>query len=762
MKKIVTVLLIIAAVLYFFLIYDPEPVKTLHVNDEELKITDPVIEIDDVYYVQAQPVLARLGFSAAWEEDRDILTAAIGGFRAVFPLESNYVTIQGETVKLEAPLILVNEIAYIPLVPAAGALGILVEMDEDEGRFFIFTPKEFDPDFAEDTPTLDELAEIPEENYLPGEGPLLHVAYPPGNPTTYYGHSLFVFGTTSSYSQVEVTVNDEPVEIIDPRTGNFLTMVEIPRGEEFPVIVEAKAGRGRTTVERSVLYPAQWQAMTSSPLDLREDTLVPAANQVLKADDTLRIAFQGSPGATAGFNIGDNGPMAMQELAYPGGPPGRGGIYIAEYSVSAGDLPQSGMTGPMIINVTLGRDGEEIKRQIPGKVSFLAASALPYRIVEVKPEPELKNLGWLYKMTTNSYYPGQSTLGGSGYPTTGVCYLYEGTRYEAVGEAGNYYRIRFEQGTTHLVNKSAVRVVDNKGELKPEISAVKLWECDEKITLRLQSSGRFPFLVEDKKDGLTLNLYGPKTDENLTLPELTGGVETLSLKTASSNHPRLSTLAIQLDLEMTGFRLTWDQATLNIDMHKPQPVDKSAPLAGKTIIIDPGHGGRDTGAIGPGDVHEKDVVLAMSLHLKDYLVNAGAEVIMTRSEDIFVPLYDRPLNIDRFNPDLFISVHANAHAHDAPATKIHGLMTLYNYAHNKKLAEIMLDVMDDEMNLPRFRTWDRSVAVLRHTHIPGVLVEAGYMMHPDDNWYILHPGGQREFAAAMRKGIEEYFLSLDR
>lgn len=762
MKKIVMVLLIIAAVLYFLLTNDPEPTKTLNVNDEEIKITDPVIEIDDIYYVQAQPVLTKLGFNVIWDEDREILTAAIGGFRAVFPLESSYVTIQGETVKLDAPLVLFDEKTYIPLVPAAGALGVLVEIDEDKNRFLIFTPKEFDPDFTGDTPTLDELAEVQEQNYLPGEGPLLHVAYPPGNPTTYYGHSLFVFGTTSSYSRVEVTVNDEPVEIIDPRTGNFLTMVEIPRGEKFPVIVAATAGQGKTTVERSVLYPAEWQAMTDSPLDLREDTLVPAANQVFKAGDTLRIAFQGSPGAKAGFSIGDSEPMAMQELAYPGGPPGRGGIYIAEYTVSTKDLPPSGMTGPLNISVTLSRDGEEITRQLPGRVSFLAASNHPYRIVEVKPEPELKNLGWLYRMTTNSYYPGASTLGGSGYPTTGICYLYAGTRYEAVGEAGNYYRIRFEQDATHLVNKSAVRVVENEGELKPDIKSVKLWECDEKITLRLESSLRFPFLVDDKKDGLNLNLYGPVMDDNLALPELTGGVKTLSLNTIQSNHPRLSILTIDLNLEMTGFRLTWDQGALNIDLYKPRPVDKSAPLAGKTIIIDPGHGGRDTGAIGPGDVHEKDVVLAMSLHLRDYLVNAGAEVIMTRSEDIFVPLYDRPLNIDRFNPDLFISVHANAHAHDAQATRIHGLMTLYNYAHNKKLAEIMLDVMDQEMNLPRFRTWDRSVAVLRHTHIPGVLVEAGYMMHPDDNWYILHPGGQREFAAAMRKGIEAYFLSLGR
>ena len=87
-------------------------------------------------------------------------------------------------------------------------------------------------------------------------------------------------------------------------------------------------------------------------------------------------------------------------------------------------------------------------------------------------------------------------------------------------------------------------------------------------------------------------------------------------------------------------------------------------------------------------------------------------------------------------------------------------MTLYNYDHNEKLADIMLDTVTEEMDLPALYTWRRNIAVTRHTQFPSVLVEAGYMMHPQDNWYILHPSGQEKFARAMMEGIKEYFISF--
>ncbi|MDR3013293.1 MAG: N-acetylmuramoyl-L-alanine amidase [Chitinispirillales bacterium] len=79
-----------------------------------------------------------------------------------------------------------------------------------------------------------------------------------------------------------------------------------------------------------------------------------------------------------------------------------------------------------------------------------------------------------------------------------------------------------------------------------------------------------------------------------------------------------------------------------------------------TIVIDPGHGGRDPGAIGPGGAKEKDVTLAIGLELRRLLRQAGLTVYMTRDTDVFVPLRDRTNFANQKRADLFVSIHANA------------------------------------------------------------------------------------------------------
>ncbi len=591
------------------------------------------------------------------------------------------------------------------------------------------------------------------------QGLQLNLAYPPTSRFTYYGENLFVFGTTQAYSQAQVTVNGELVELFDPRTGNFLTMVEIPRGEEFPIVVEATNAQETVTVERSVLYPAAWQPMPRQPLTTHATYLTPSENQVIRVGDTLRIAFQGSPGAEAVFWIGDRAnQVKMTELVTPTGPPGEGGIYIAAYTVNEKFVSETGSAAARSITVALRKDGAEVTRTLPGKVTFIAGPT--YRTIEVRKEHELKNLGWLHAMYDGHFQLFANSLGGAGYSTSVVNYLVEGTRYEAVGMAGSYYRVNPYGNQTFLIHKDMVRVLEENGVLQPSLSTVELRESEEKISLVLSATERFPFFIEDGKDRLTVKLYGLSKDEDFIMPTVTGQANKLSLEVNAAEGPDSYKLLIELGFDMAAFARRWVGTKLIIDIYKPPQVSAENVLKDKTIIIDPGHGGLDSGAIGPGDIHEKDVVLAMSLYLRDLLVAEGAKVIMTRTEDEFVNLYDRPERIDQYNADLLISVHVNAHAQNTRATEIHGLMVLYNYAHNEALADIMLSTMESNTDLPAFRTWRRNIAVIRHPQVPSVLVEAGYLMHPEDNWHILQPAGQKKLAGAMKEGIKNYFLSF--
>jgi len=100
-----------------------------------------------------------------------------------------------------------------------------------------------------------------------------------------------------------------------------------------------------------------------------------------------------------------------------------------------------------------------------------------------------------------------------------------------------------------------------------------------------------------------------------------------------------------------------------IEQKKPSAPPAQVPhdISGiRTVVIDPGHGGKDPGAIGPTGVMEKDVVLGIGLELKKMLEKAGLKVHMTRSKDVFIPLRDRTKFANDKRADIFVSIHADA------------------------------------------------------------------------------------------------------
>lgn len=745
MRKIALVLLVIVIMVSGFIIFiniPPDQEEALDL-EEITVLRNPVLIDNGKILIPSQVIFEELGAVTVFNPEDNILSAAIGDFMIELPLESGEATIDGQAVKWEIPIRKYRGIIYIPARSFASALQDYVVWDENTRTAMVTVAGNFDP-----------------ENNFSGDGPILHIAYPPDSPFTYYGNSLFVFGTTNSFSQIDVTVNDEPVEILDSRTGNFLTMVDIPRGEYFPLVFKAIGPDGITTVEKSVIYPDWWEAMPPDPLAFHPTRKTPRENQVLRTGDILHIAFQGSPGGEASFQIGNNSSSYdMVERLFPSGPPGRGGIYTATYTVKEEDSPAAGISTAQQITVTLKKEGKEVSTMLPETVAFLSGPL--YSVIEIYPEHVLKNSGWLYHIQDETLQLLSSTTGGTGHPANAVRYLVEGTRFEAVGISGDFYRVNIG-AQTYLINQAVAREIGDIYALEPSLSSIEIADTRTSVRVRLITSERFPFFVRDGTNRLEVELYGLDPVDTLTISELTDTVKDLTLKPGTGDKTDSFILTVDLNFNLAGFKTDWEGSELVVSLFKQKPVvNRNSPLEGKTIIVDPGHGGRDTGAIGPGDIHEKDVVLAMSHYLRDFLEDNGAKVIMTRVDDSFVNLYDRPERIDDYDADFFISIHVNAHAHNAPATDIHGIMILYNYAHNEKLADIMLNKMVEETGLPRFRTWRRNIAVIRHPHVPSVLIEAGYMMHPDDNWYILHPRGQKQIARSMMEGIKEYFLTLE-
>jgi N-acetylmuramoyl-L-alanine amidase len=119
---------------------------------------------------------------------------------------------------------------------------------------------------------------------------------------------------------------------------------------------------------------------------------------------------------------------------------------------------------------------------------------------------------------------------------------------------------------------------------------------------------------------------------------------------------------------------------------KPRPQKRPAVSKVRRIVVDPGHGGHDPGAVGPSGLQEKDVVLAIGLKLRELLrEELGLDVVMTRSTDVFIPLEERTAIANKVNADLFLSVHANAAANRNAS----GIETYYlNLAKTEKAAQL--------------------------------------------------------------------------
>ncbi|WP_319421308.1 N-acetylmuramoyl-L-alanine amidase [Pleurocapsa sp. FMAR1] len=171
------------------------------------------------------------------------------------------------------------------------------------------------------------------------------------------------------------------------------------------------------------------------------------------------------------------------------------------------------------------------------------------------------------------------------------------------------------------------------------------------------------------------------------------------------------------------------------------------------VVIDPGHGGYDSGAIGIDGLQEKDVILPIGLDVAEILGKQGIDVIMTRDNDNFISLEGRTDLANDLDADLFVSIHANSINLTRP--DVNGLETYY-YESGRRLAElihysILNGVNIDDRGIRRARFY-----VLRHSLAPAVLVEVGFVTGADDASRLKDSNHRRQMAEAIARGIIEY------
>ncbi|MFA5352738.1 MAG: N-acetylmuramoyl-L-alanine amidase [Thermodesulfovibrionales bacterium] len=225
----------------------------------------------------------------------------------------------------------------------------------------------------------------------------------------------------------------------------------------------------------------------------------------------------------------------------------------------------------------------------------------------------------------------------------------------------------------------------------------------------------------------------------------------------------------------------------------------------KRIVIDAGHGGHDPGAVGPGGLYEKDVVLDIALRVREMMEKDYPlyEVVLTRSQDVFIPLDERAAIANRGGADLFVSVHANA----SPNRKARGMETyLLNWTNDdeairvaarenaislKKMRQVQDELGIILTSLERESKRDESVRlagyiqkslvstirpqyprvndlgvkqalfyVLVGAKMPSALVEVSFVSNPEEEKLLSDDGYRQELARSIVSGIDTYLSAV--
>jgi N-acetylmuramoyl-L-alanine amidase len=571
--------------------------------------------------------------------------------------------------------------------------------------------------------------------------PKLLVSYPPADYQT-ASDRIFLIG--SAPSEGKVSVNKQPV----PRSqkGHFASVFNLKVGKNtFEVDYQ---GQSKTiVVTRSAASPTATPKDNFAPNSLEPqgdiarmpgDLVCFGANAPTKAKVNVNIAGQDIKlqEQSTQVDLPDN-KAALIDRNQPQAIYGAGQYLGCAIASAAADL------GHPTYKLELGTPPTTISQTAPGKVQIL--SPLNLDIAEVKVE-------------------GGITRTGAGSDFSRLTPLPKGTRAAITarqmgnnnGKQVNW--VRLDYGGWIL----AEQVQITSGVTVPPKTIVKSLTSKERagatdVTIPLQVP--VPITLEQGTNTLTLTLYNTTAQTDIIRFNDNPTVSRLDWKQTS---PGVVQYVFNLkSRQQWGYKLRYQGSNLILSLRHPPKLDKSnlsKPLAGTKILLDPGHGGKDSGAVGPNGYTEKDANLYAAKLLANELAMRGASVYLSRESDKFVELSDRQTIIDNLEPTLALSVHHNSLPDGGnPDTK--GFSTYWYHAQAQSLAMYLHNYVVKDTSRPSYGIFWDNLALARPASAPSVLLEWGFMSNPSEFELIANPLEQQKMAKSIANGITQWLVT---
>lgn len=572
----------------------------------------------------------------------------------------------------------------------------------------------------------------------------LLVVWPPKG-VTVDGSQVRVGGRTDP--DAEVTVNGRALRVYP--SGAFAGTCPLKFGSNRLLFRAAKNKTTATSV-RTVTRRKPLRSLPAEPVRFDPDFEgEPSEDLEVRPGDTIRIRVKGSPGQKATFRIGSG------ETHYPLFPSsinGVTGFYEGAYQVK----PTNRFIRARVTCYLAAARG----RRRPA-----AQLVLPARItVNTNPFPDVGRV--------EKDYVRLRAEPNHGAP---LALAPRGTYLNVVGHVGDRIRVALTPSLHGWLRREQVEIAKDEPPLRQGlVRNIAMSERDSATVIRIPLGLRVPFAVAERSHSpmVELTLFGVENCLNWITDRVPRGlVETIavvpsgdgtcrfliSLRTGGPEGPHPDSP------RLLGYRAYYEGTDLCVVLRHPltAPKDRARPLAGRTILLDPGHGGTSKGTIGSTGLEEKTTNLELCRMLRNQLERQGARVVMMRSGDTDVSLADRARQAEQ-RGDLFVSIHNNSIGLTDDPLRVRGAGVFYYHSHSRDVARaIYRRILRVEPPPTPYGVVTADLFVVREiTAMPSVLVECLFLSHPEDEMLLLDKQFAERYVEAVAAGIADWFVAV--
>ncbi len=556
----------------------------------------------------------------------------------------------------------------------------------------------------------------------------LFLAYPPNQHQT-SSAQLFFIG--SADPNVPVTLNGDPVAR-SPQ-GNFAPILPLSIGKNI-VVLQAGTQRLERTIIRVANVPtlptgggfAGGSLLPRRPLSLPvKEPVCFGAIAPANADVTVSLAGQT-------FSLAPEGNLvqlpANNSLLYGENQPQMAAV---DQYQGCRSFAQSGEGLLGTPQYRLEWRGKKIVADATGSVTLLDLD-----------QPEV------IAVTAN---PGVARTG----PSTDYSRLTplpQGTQASVTGRDGDWLRLDYGG----WIRQAETETLSSRTPPHSFIRSVGYQRQSDRTEFRFPLQRPVPVSVQQHGDRLTLTLY------NTTAQTDTIRVDANPiLKAFSWQQSRPQQIDYHFQFHSTqqwGYDLRYEDTTLVLSLrHPPTLPTKRGDLSGIKILIDPGHGGKESGAVGPTGYAEKEINLLISLALAQQLQKRGAAVSLTRRTDQLVSLQDRVAMMEQVQPAIMLSIHYNALPDSGDPNKIQGVSTFWYHPQSEALAQFLQQDLAQQLERESQGVFFNSLAVIRPAIAPAVLLELGYMINPTEFEWITNTQAQEALVETLTESLVDWF-----